>query len=117
MQASPEPGGRPHTIRAALRGWLIKMGLIPPPDELNDSEKQLTVLLVDEESAGKQVCGFWRSSVVLDVLHINNQDGSWYMRNIQIPQHVQSGTYELVRQEFRGNSSYFCISNPTSIST
>ena len=42
MQASPESGGRPHTIRAALRGWLIKMGLIPTSGELNDSEKQLT---------------------------------------------------------------------------
>ena len=42
MQASPESSGLLHTIRAALRGWLIKMGLVPPPDELNDSEKQLT---------------------------------------------------------------------------
>jgi hypothetical protein len=42
MQTSPEPGRRPHTIRASLRGWLIKIGLIPPPDKLNDSEKQLT---------------------------------------------------------------------------
>jgi len=42
MQTSPESGGLLHTIRAALRGWLIKMGLIPPLDELNDSEKQLT---------------------------------------------------------------------------
>ena len=42
MQTSPEPGRRPRTIKAVLSGWLIKMGLIPPPDELNDSEKQLT---------------------------------------------------------------------------
>jgi|GEM_PF-4104565 len=42
MQTSPEPGVRPRTIKAVLSGWLIKMGLIPPPDELNDSEKQLT---------------------------------------------------------------------------
>ena len=42
MQTSPETGGRPHTIRVALRSWLIKMGLLPPPDEFNDSEKQLT---------------------------------------------------------------------------
>ena len=44
MQTSPEPGtgGRLHTARASFRGWLIKMGLIPPPDELNDKERQLS---------------------------------------------------------------------------
>jgi len=42
MQTSPEPGRLLHTIRAALHGWLIKMGLLPPPDELNDKERQLS---------------------------------------------------------------------------
>jgi hypothetical protein len=42
MQTSPEPGGRLHAVRASFRGWLIKMGLITPPDELNNREQQLT---------------------------------------------------------------------------
>jgi hypothetical protein len=42
MQTSPKTHGRLQKIKAALRGWFIKMGLIPPPDELNDSETQLS---------------------------------------------------------------------------
>ena len=41
MQTSPKSYGRLQKIKAALRGWLIKIGLIPPPDESNTKEKQL----------------------------------------------------------------------------
>jgi hypothetical protein len=39
MQTSPESGGLLHTVKTALRGWLIKIGLQPPPDVLEFKEK------------------------------------------------------------------------------
>jgi hypothetical protein len=42
MQTSPNPRGRLQKIKAALRGWFIKIGLEPPPDELYNKEKQLS---------------------------------------------------------------------------
>lgn len=41
MQTSPKTRGLLQTIKAALHGWFIKIGLEPPPDESNNQEKQL----------------------------------------------------------------------------
>jgi hypothetical protein len=41
MQTSPNSQGRLQTIKAALRGWFIKIGLEPPPGESNNTEEQL----------------------------------------------------------------------------
>ena len=42
MQTSPKSPGRLKKIKATLRGWFIKIGLEPPPDESNSKEKQLS---------------------------------------------------------------------------
>ena len=42
MQTLPKTRGRLQTIKAALRGWFIKVGLEPPPDVYNNKEKQLS---------------------------------------------------------------------------
>jgi len=42
MQPSPNPRGRLQTIKATLRGWFIKIGLVPPPDVSNQKDKQLS---------------------------------------------------------------------------
>jgi hypothetical protein len=42
MQTSPKVRGHLQTIKAALRGWFIKIGLEPPPDESNNQDKQLS---------------------------------------------------------------------------
>ncbi|MGZ3630716.1 MAG: hypothetical protein ACXWPS_14465 [Ktedonobacteraceae bacterium] len=42
MQTSPNSRGRFQKIKAALRGWFIKIGLEPPPDELYNKDKQLS---------------------------------------------------------------------------
>ena len=42
MQTSPKVPGRLQTIKAVLRGWFIKIGLAPPPDELYNKNKQLS---------------------------------------------------------------------------
>ena len=42
MQTSPKSRGRLHTIKAALHGWFVKIGLEPPPDDSNNKENQLT---------------------------------------------------------------------------
>ena len=42
MQTSPNSRGRLQKIKAALRGWFIKIGLEPPPDESYNKEKQLS---------------------------------------------------------------------------
>ena len=42
MQTSPKSRGRLQTIKAAMRGWFIKIGLAPPPDELYNKNKQLS---------------------------------------------------------------------------
>ena len=42
MQTSPKSRRRLQTIKAALRGWFIKIGLVPPPDELYNKNKQLS---------------------------------------------------------------------------
>ena len=41
MQTSPKSRGRLQTIKAAMRGWFIKIGLAPSPDELYKKDKQL----------------------------------------------------------------------------
>jgi hypothetical protein len=50
MQTSPKSRGRLQTIKAALRGWFIKIGLAPPPDELYNKDNQFT-----EDQATAQV--------------------------------------------------------------
>jgi hypothetical protein len=42
MQTSPNSPGRLKKIKAAVRGWFIKIGLEPPPDELYNKNKQLS---------------------------------------------------------------------------
>jgi hypothetical protein len=42
MQTSPNSRGRLQTIKAALRGWFIKIGLEPPPDMSNNKEEQFS---------------------------------------------------------------------------
>ena len=42
MQTSPKSPGRLQKIKAALRGWFIKIGLVPPPDELYNKDKQIS---------------------------------------------------------------------------
>ena len=42
MQTSPNSRGRLQKIKAALRGWFIKIGLEPPPDELYNKDKRLS---------------------------------------------------------------------------
>ena len=42
MQTSPKSRGRLQTIKAAMRGWFIKIGLAPSPDELYNKNKQLS---------------------------------------------------------------------------
>ena len=52
MQTPPKSRGRLQTIKAALRGWFIKIGLEPPPDESNNKEKQLST---EQEKAQKDL--------------------------------------------------------------
>ena len=40
MQSSPKTGGLHHTLKTALHGWLIKVGLQPPPNTGENKEKQ-----------------------------------------------------------------------------
>jgi hypothetical protein len=42
MQTSLRSHRRFLAIKAALRGWFIKMGLIPPPEESSGADKQLS---------------------------------------------------------------------------
>ena len=42
MQTSPKTRGRFQSIKAALHGWFIKIGLEPPPDGPNNREEQLS---------------------------------------------------------------------------
>jgi hypothetical protein len=42
MQETSKASGRLQTFKAALRGWFIKIGLEPPPIDLNSKEKQLS---------------------------------------------------------------------------
>ena len=42
MQTSPKSRGRLQTIKAAMRGWFIKIGLAPPPDKSYNNEKKLS---------------------------------------------------------------------------
>jgi hypothetical protein len=52
MQTSPNSHGRLQTIKAALRGWFIKIGLVPPPEVSNNKEKQLS----GEQNRHKWIC-------------------------------------------------------------
>jgi hypothetical protein len=42
MQTSPKSRGRIQTIKAALCGWFVKIGLEPPPGDSKNQEKQLS---------------------------------------------------------------------------
>lgn len=67
-------------------------------DEVKDVSAMaitLRILLVDAKSANQRMCGRWHPSIVLDELHITNQDGSSYTRTIVIPKHIQPGIYML----------------------
>jgi hypothetical protein len=42
MKTSSKARVRIQTIKAALRGWFIKIGLEPPPDGSNNKKEQLS---------------------------------------------------------------------------
>ncbi|MBO0796368.1 MAG: hypothetical protein J2P36_36215 [Ktedonobacteraceae bacterium] len=66
----------------------------------------LTTMLVSVTAFEQEVCGAYRSPIVLNVLQTNDETSAWYTRQVQIPLHQRAGIYELVRQVKKGPVSY-----------